>query len=307
LLAGILASRSHAELAEATRSDVFDYSAPTDERPYFFNLIKPAALLRGRVSGSLGVVQGNLFATTTLLLLLGVSAVLVFLIILLPLWLARRPAGAAGRFGPGLGYFSLIGMGFMMVQIPYMQRFSVYLGHPTYAVVVILFSMILFTGIGSMLSERIPMRHAGRFAVGLSVAIAAVLGVALLTIQPVIEATISCSLWVRCLIVLAFTAPVSLLLGQCFPMGMRLLGQASDASSPWMWGVNGACSVTASALAVGVSMWVGIDGSLVLAALLYLALCWPALALIKRGAAVASAAEPAPQKPAEAAGSLVGV
>jgi hypothetical protein len=282
MLAGILASRSFAELEEASRSDVFDYSAPTDERPYFFNLIKPAALFRVRLSESPGVVEGNLLATTTLLLLIVVSAVLVFLLILLPLWLAGRP-GRSGPFLAGVLYFALIGTGFMMVQIPYMQRFSVYLGHPTYAVVVILFSMIFFTGVGSMLSERIPLRRGAVVAV--PVAIAAVLGVVLSLVQQAIEGTISYGLLTRGLIVLGFTAPVSLLLGCCFPLGMRLLGRTAEALTPWMWGVNGACSVLASALAVGVSMWVGIDASLVVAGLLYLALIGPGLALFKAGAA----------------------
>ena len=58
-------------------------------------------------------------------------------------------------FLASLGYFAAIGLGFMMVQVPFMQRFSVYLGHPTYGVVVTLFSMILMTGVGSFLSDRV--------------------------------------------------------------------------------------------------------------------------------------------------------
>ncbi len=288
LLAKILASRSHAELTAVTSSDVFDYSVPTDSRPYFFNLIKPAALFRVQLSQSPGVVQGNLLATTTLLLLIAVSAVLVFLVILVPLWLAGRPESRSGSFAPGVLYFALIGTAFMMVQIPYMQRFSVYMGHPTYAVVVILFSMIFFTGIGSMLSERLPLLRGS--IVALSLAIAAVLIAVLFLVQPAIESTISFGLTARCLMVLAFTAPVSLLLGCCFPTGMRLLGKTSEALTPWMWGVNGACSVLASALAVGVSMWVGIDVSLALAAVLYLLLIPPALALLKRADKAAAVA-----------------
>jgi hypothetical protein len=137
-----------------------------------------------------------------------------------------------------------------------------------------------------MLSERIPLWRGPLVVVVVPLTIAALLGVVVVAVQPVIEATISYSLPARCLVVLAFTAPVSLLLGCCFPLGMRLLGRVSETLSPWMWGVNGACSVLASALAVGVSMWVGIDASLMLAALLYLALIGPALSLLKAGAAV---------------------
>ena len=281
LFAAILASRSFADLEEATRSDVFDFSVPTDGRPYFFNLIKPAALLEVQLQESPGVVEGNLLATTTLLLLMGVSAVLVFLVILVPLWASGRGAGGSPRFAAAVAYFALIGTGFMLVQISYVQRFSVYLGHPTYAVVVILFAMILFTGIGSMLSERIPVGRGVGSVAALPVAIAAAVGLVIGTVQPAIEGTIAYPLAARCLVVLGFTAPLSLLLGCCFPIGMRLLGRLSDATTPWMWGVNGACSVMSSALAVAISMWVGIDASLALAALLYLALAVPAVALAK--------------------------
>jgi hypothetical protein len=301
LLASILASRSPAELTEATRDEVFDYSVPTDARPYFFNLIKPSALVRGRLSESAGVVEGNLLATTTLLLLIAVSATLVLAVILVPLGLARQRHERGGAFVAGMAYFALIGTAFMMVQIPYMQRFSVYLGHPTYAVVVILFSMILFTGIGSMLSDRLPLRRSSVVVVTLPVGIAALLILVLVSVQPAIESTISCELTTRCLVVLAFTAPVSLLLGCCFPIGMRLLGRVTDTLAPWMWGINGACSVLASALAVGVSMWVGIDASLVVAAVLYLALMVPTVSLYRRGSTAATVRA----RPAEAVGDLV--
>ena len=160
ILARILASRSHAELAAATQDPIFDYSAPDDACPYFFNLVKPAGIFRvGTRHDGEGVVAGNMLATATLLLLLAVSATLVFLVILVPLWLAGPGTARPPRFAQAVLYFALIGAGFMLVQIPYMQRFSVYLGHPTYAVVVILFSMILFAGAGSMLTELLPLTH----------------------------------------------------------------------------------------------------------------------------------------------------
>jgi hypothetical protein len=282
-MARILNSRSNEELSEATRSTIFDFSPPTDERPYFFNTIKPAALFWSdstELEGA-GVVHGNRMASAALLLLLGVSGVLVLLVIFLPLAIAQQRAERPPHFRAAVLYFGLIGTGFMMVQIPYIQRFSVYLGHPTYAVVVILFSMILFAGVGSLLSERLPLRPI--VVLGVPALISVALAVSLLAMQTVTRTTVIYSLPTRCLIVLAFAAPVSLLMGCCFPLGMRLLGRISDTATSWMWGVNGACSVLASAGAVGLSMWVSIDASLAVGAVCYLALTLPAFRLLSGG------------------------
>jgi hypothetical protein len=170
----------------------------------------------------------------------------------------------------------------MLIQIPYLQRFSVYLGHPTYALVVILFSMILATGLGSLLSERLRFRSRLALA-ALPLTIAATVIAATLLLQPAIDATIRQTFERRALIVLAFTAPLSLLLGCCFPVGMRLASRGLASETPWMWAANGACSVLASSLAVALSMWAGIDTSLYAAAGCYATLAIPALILSALG------------------------
>jgi hypothetical protein len=76
-------------------------------------------------------------------------------------------------------------------------------------------------------------------------------------------------------VVALFIAPPGFLMGHCFPLGIRLIGRHSDAVTAWMWGVNGACGVMASILAVMLSMWIAIDAGLVLAAVLYLLLVVP--------------------------------
>jgi len=256
-------------------------------------MIKPAALLQVDLSQLDGVIHGNRLATATLLLLLTVSAVLVLLAIFLPLKIAHRGKPRPPQFGAAVLYFALIGTGFMMVQIPFMQRFSVYLGHPTYAVVVVLFSMILFTGLGSMLSDRLPLNRA--VLIGVPCLIGLFVLIAMQTMGHATKATVAHSLPVRCLVVLAFAAPVSVLLGCCFPLGMRLLGRISDSTASWMWGVNGACSVLASAVGVCLSMWAGIDASLAVAALCYVTLTVPALILFRAGSGKAAEAATAAQ------------
>ena len=283
----IVAARSEAELERAAENERYDYSPPTDERPFFFNLVKPSrALDELDMEGSKGVVGGNLVATATLLFLFVISFVLVAGVILVPLVRSGLPRMPATSFALSIWYFAAIGLGFMLVQIPVMQRFSIYLGHPTYAVVVILFAMILATGIGSSFSDRLPIERVSgaRVLVAVPLAIAALIGVLIFSTQPIIDHTIRLGLAARCAVVVALVTPLAALLGLCFPIGMRLVGRLSGDATPWMWGVNGASGVFAAVSAVAVSMWWGIHVNLWLALTLYASLALVAPALWRRGA-----------------------
>jgi hypothetical protein len=279
----IAASRSFADLDAAVADPDLDYSPPTDERPYFFNLLKLSGI-NERLSPE-SIAWGNLGATVTLAALCVIAAALVLAIILWPLLRAGRPAMPGGAFGAALAYFAMIGCGFMFVQIPFLQRFSVLLGHPTYTFAIVLSSMILFTGVGSFLSERLP---ASRAAIWLPIAIAVTLTGLHAAFGSVVGGAARYDLMGRSLVVLAFTAPLSLLLGCAFPLGMRLVGRLSPAATAWMWGVNGACGVMASTIAVAVSMWVGIGANLWIAAALYGLLTVPLAVLSRQTADVAA-------------------
>lgn len=285
LLNRIVSARSMREIDEIVADQPYDYSCPTDQRPYFFNILKPKNFLSGDLpSGYHGVhAEGNLLASRTLTWLWIISAVLVAIVILGPLLRSGLPDMEAGAFSWSLVYFAIIGLGFMLIQIPLIQRFSVYLGHPTYSVAVILFSMILAAGVGSLLSDRIAIETDRRFVFGIPLAIAGVLLATVLSLQPIIDATIHLNLLQRCAIVVGIVAGISSMLGLCFPLGLRLVRQLSGDAMPWMWGVNGACSVLATVSAVWISMWSGIHTSLFLATALYAALVVPGIALWRRG------------------------
>jgi hypothetical protein len=267
-MARILASSDQEALSSATADDVFDFSPATDARPFFFSMLKPRAFLRVYDVPRGGVMWGNLRATLTLVVLFGVATVLVALIIAWPLLGAGRPALPRGVFMWGLLYFAAIGCGFMFSQIPFLQRFSVYLGHPTYSLAIILFSMILAAGIGSFVSDRLRADSPAARRIPVAIAILTV-GVIFL-LQPVAQATVTYGLLLRSLVVVLFVAPVAFLLGFCFPIGMRLMGQSSSQVTAWMWGINGATGVLGSIVAVAMSMWVGTAASLLVAAMLYL-------------------------------------
>ena len=284
LIRDALASKSSAQLEAATQHEFLDFSPPLDSRPYFFNILKPSALLSTDAElGELGIVAGgNLLATYTLMLLCLLAFIGVTLVIGVPLLLSGKPQLPKGVFGSGLLYFACIGTGFMMVQIPLIQRFSVYLGHPVYAVSVLLFSMIIAAGLGSSLSDRIAVERDRRWTFVLPLTIVAMIIALYLLSGPIIQATIDQGLLMRCLIVILLVAAAALPMGMCFPLGLRLFRQYSDDCLPWLWGVNGATGVLASVLAVAISMWSGINSSLLVAIGCYALLIVPARALSKQ-------------------------
>jgi hypothetical protein len=283
-------SRSMRDLDEATSDRRFDYRPPTDQRPYYFNMLKPGGFLRTLSVPKGGVLGGNLRATATLLVLQVVASLLVLLIIVWPLLKSGRPAMSAARFSMTMAYFGAIGFGYMLIQIALLQRFSIYLGHPTYTLSIILFSMLLFTGVGSLASDRLELEPRGWFRL-VPFLISVTLVAIVIVQQPVMDRTILWSLPARTAVVLAFSGPVSMLLGCCFPIGARL-NDRTPALTAWMWGINGACGVLASVSAVAVSMWIGIDTNLWIAAGLYLLLTLPLLVMAEDRAAQLRRAEP---------------
>jgi SAM-dependent methyltransferase len=274
----IVRSTSGDELALAIEDPDFDYSAPTDERPFFFNMLKPRSFASVYTLPRGGVLWGNIRATATLILLFGISVALVAGIIVWPLVTAGRPDMPMSTFLWSVLYFCGIGIGFMLVQIALLQRFSVFLGHPAYTFSVTLFAMILFAGAGSYLSDFLVPRLR-RPELALPLVGCAVIIVAAFSIGAATRAAGGASLAIRVGVVIAFLAPIATVLGFFFPTGLKAVGSVSPAATAWMWGVNGACGVLGSVLAVAVSMWVGIHANLIAAAGIYAGLAVPLLAL----------------------------
>jgi hypothetical protein len=279
VLARIVAARSARELWQSTRGLSLDLTPPTDDRPFFFNLLplsRPQAAIRYLAVGT-GVIQGNVIATLTLLTILFISLVLVVTTIVLPLRPALRQVGRTLVAG-GTAYFGLLGLGFMFVEMGLLQRCTLFLGHPVYSLSVVLFSLILTTGVGSWVSEALPLRTCGRFAIW-AVALAAYVGSLRFWLSDCFQTFETSGTFVRCALAAAVIAPAGLMMGFGFPTGMRLVSAHDERPTTWFWGVNGAAGVLASVLAVVISIGSGISTTLLLGALCYLALI-PAAAVI---------------------------
>jgi hypothetical protein len=278
VLEAIVSSRSVDELKSRTSALELDLTPPTDDRPFFFNqlpLQRPGQVMtwaRQQVSqGSPeGIASGNLAATLTLLTLLVIAAGLVTLTIVVPAGRALRDVGARLVVG-GSAYFVLIGVGFMAVEIGLVQRMSVFLGHPIYALSIVLFTLILATGIGSLVSERFALDRMEKFGVW-ALLTAAYTGSLPFWLPGMVLGAASAGLVSRATLCVAIVAPAGFLMGFAFPTGMRLASAVDRRPTPWFWGINGAAGVLSAILAVACSLAFGIGVTLLLGAACYLLL-----------------------------------
>jgi hypothetical protein len=284
--------RTYVSLLEANPRESFyaayeyDVRPPADDRPFFGHYFKwsqaPQVLAEfGKAWQPFG--GAGYFVILALLLL---AILLASFFILLPVAMWKRASRNTGSASPfpfrNLVYFGLLGFAFLFVEIPLLQRFILYLGHPAYAVSMVLFSLLFFSGLGSQWNERISPR--------LSLPTLVILILIAPVLLPRLFAwTLGLPLAIRFGLTVLFLSPVGFLMGVPFPAGIRLMKQKQaegillsgpskdrdiephDHSIPWVWAVNGAASVVASILAALLALTFGFNGVLRLGALCYAA------------------------------------
>ena len=242
--------------------------SPTpDDRPFFFNFTKWTWLRRAATHFDEPdfVSQGNpLFIFGQLLL----SIILSPGFYSLPVALSKRRGLESLYLKRFLVYFTGLGLGFITIEIALMQKLVLFLGHPLYSITITLFSMLIFTGIGSLVSERwfrSPTQKAWLVPIG----IAAMIGFFIVFSPKMVEAWIWWPKLARMVVTIGLLAPISFLLGIPFAYGIRLLNQFNPTIIPWAWAVNACATVIGSILAVIFSMNFGFNLVLVAAALIY--------------------------------------
>jgi hypothetical protein len=235
-----------------------DLSPPTDDRPFFFHVLKMGTVLRGKIAGRPDDINVRAVRVLGALLAIVVGLTLVFLIAPLALRGGAATRGAA----PWMLYFGAIGFGFMCVEISQIQRLIVFLGHPIYGLTVLLFSLLLASGIGSATVPRIESETAARRQLWRLGALLAALVVFGLATPPAIEALRGESTPLRIAVSIALLFPLGLFLGMAFPLGMSAAALRHADATPWFWGINGATSVCASVVALAIALSFGISGAL---------------------------------------------
>jgi hypothetical protein len=267
LFMGILAD------AEAVYEDSrFDIRPPTDDHPFFFHYFKwrqtPEIMATlGRTWQPFG--GSGYFVLIALLILVSLAALVL---IVAPLFLQRGAGNwAAGKGLPGwrlrvFAYFAALGLAFLFVEVPLAQRFILILDEPVIALSVVTFSILTFSGLGSLTVQRWS----------LSRALPALVVLALL--YPLFLPAFST--WAlrlgeaaRVLATILALAPLGYLMGLPFAAGLRVVERYDPALVPWVWAINGSFSVISSVLAVVVALTWSLPAVLYLGAAAY-ALAW---------------------------------
>lgn len=245
--------------------DAFNLAPITLDRPFYYAVLRltqlPTILKRLEI-----LPQAEVGQLVNLAVL--VQAVVIALIVLaVPLFAPRVAGQRSGRpamLRPVL-YFASLGLGFLFIEIFLIEKASLYLNDRTSAFALVLTGMLVFSGLGSLLADRVRR-------IGIALSAAVVVGwcaLALLGLQPFLLATLGLTWALRAAIVIVLVAPVSLALGLPFPLGLARAGTAGGGFLPWAWGLNGAFSVVATPLANLVAVQSGFDRVLLIAALLY--------------------------------------
>jgi len=247
----------------------------TDDRPFFnqhtrwssLNLATLRDLFTQQKQARLAL-EDRPVAEVTLLVLLAQSIVIAAVLILLPLARFSRGGLRVVNCWHFLLYFAGLGLGFIMIEIALLQRYTLFLGQPVYTFAIVLASLLLFTGVGAALSTKFSVTARRSQAVIVSMIL--LLLVMLAFLMPLIfSAALGWPLFWRVVLSIATLAPLGVLLGMPFPVGLRLVSEQAQSLIPWAWGVNGFFTVIGTITALILGMALGFKLVLVFAALTY--------------------------------------
>ena len=243
----------------------FDIAPSTDDKPFFFNFSFWWHLFpeNPAIWAEVPVLQTSLVFLSALVVLVAVAAVL------LPLAVLLHRGASAGRHRVRLAtYFSFAAFGYLAIEIALMQQFGLFLGHPNFAISVVLAALLLFTGIGSLFADSIVRRLSNlRFVAFL---LAFVIFGEFFFAFPNLPSILGLPFGWRAAITAVLILPIGLCLGVFLPTGIEWMKRVSPDLVPWAWGVNGVFSVLSPLVAVAISTTLGISALLLCAVPAYL-------------------------------------
>jgi spermidine synthase len=237
----------------------------TDDRPFFFNFAFWWHLFPedSRIWAAVPVLQMSLVLLSALVSLAAAVAVVLPLILL-----SRAGIQSGQNRGRFATYFSGVAIGYLGIEVALMQQFGLFLGHPNYAISVVLAALLLSSGIGALMADAILRRLPSlRFVAFL---LAAFILFEFLLVLPRLSSMLGWPFGARVLMVTVLIFPIGVCLGVFMPTGLEAMKRVSPELVPWAWGINGVFSVLAPLLAVAVSTTFGISALLLSAVPIYL-------------------------------------
>ncbi len=275
-----------AELDQLLHDADYAVDPVTDDRPFFFHGLKWRAVLGGLVTArkEFWFYPGSLTGQIMLVMMLGQALLVGGALIVLPF--VRRGLGQLPRMTSlaFLAYFLGLGLGFLMIEISFVQKYVLILGYPTYSLSVTVCSLLMSAAAGAALCRR-GWSHPRGFLCGLlaaTVGLVVLEGVALPILR---DHVLAADLATRIAITVAIQFPLGIALGMYFPTGLELLRRLEPRLIPWAWAVNGVASVAATVLAVILAMEIGFSNVALVAAGAYVIGTLALLAALRRHAA----------------------
>lgn len=251
----------------------FDLEPATDDRPYFFHFFKWRTLPEMLSLRNRGALPPLDWGYPILVMALVQAVIASFVLILLPLALGKTrealalaPATMRRRLPI---YFLALGLGFMGIEIPFLHRFTLFLGHPLYAAAVVLAAFLVFAGLGARFSARLSADARWPFATigGLALAY-------LLVLPPLLAGLMGLDQGVKVVITILLIAPLAFCLGIPFPLGLTSVAAHAAPLLPWAWSINGFASVVSTLFATLLAIHFGYSTVVGLAAALYGLAAW---------------------------------
>ncbi len=273
LEAQLIRASSMDELQKISDLQEFDISPSTDMRPFFFNqarFSKPLDVIRKSFfeqNTTSGIFLGQVKATFNLFVIIIFSMLMVAFVILRPL---SRHIGTTPKIylAAGSMYFLLIGLDFMLVEISLLQALGVFLGHPVYGLGVVLFSLIIFAGTGSLISERFPLQSTATRILWCAATCAYVVTLSIF-LDDIFTMYAKTYLPSRVALSVLLILPAGLLMGYGFPTGIKMAHAIDTRATSWFWGINGAAGVLGISIAIALNIGIGIDKTLILGGVCY--------------------------------------
>lgn len=247
------------------RNSTFDISPPTDDHPFFGHYFRWNQT--GEVLDNLGRTWQPFGGAGYLVLVafLILATVSAGVLIVAPLALRHRRGGMAAPPGARswtVGYFGSLGLAFLFVEIPLVQLYILLIGDATTAFAVVLFAVLLASGLGSMSSPKVPWKAGAMLLV-----LAAVLYPFL--IRLLTANALPAPLWFRIAVGAVAIAPLGFLMGIMFPRGVAHLEQRAPQLVPWAWAINGTTSVISAVAAALLALAYGFTAVLLVGAVCY--------------------------------------
>ncbi|MBZ0203357.1 MAG: hypothetical protein K8I03_10120 [Ignavibacteria bacterium] len=266
----------------------------TDNNPYFehntdFSDLNIANIKESfsQTDRALVTMSQRPIAESTLVVLLLQTILISGLLIFLPIYIRTRKDQEFKKMKKGkyLLYFALLGLGYIIIEICLIQKFTLLLGQPVYTMLTVISTMLIFSGIGSMLSEKIISLFKGKVNI-VYIFIAAFTVILGLLSSVIFESLVRTDILWRIVVSIGLIAPLSFFMGIPFPYGMSRIDNNSKYLVAYGWGVNGFFSVLGSVLVVMLSMSYGFIAVFIIAALLYFAAMFTVKTLAPSASAV---------------------